>query len=122
MPGNNKPKLRTLVYKDTVLNLIVPDKPRLNLIGGGKKLPGEDWLSELPEGSQFLVKAIKPIGGQMPSAFMLQFGEVVRVIKKARIIKMTQGGQSAEMPVDPKAFCETFELFETTEETDDLAE
>lgn len=112
-------KLVPLVKKDVSLNLITPDKPRLALIGGSKKAPGDDWLSELPEGSQFLVKAIKPIGQTMPSSFMLQFGEVVKVIKRARVIRMTQGGQSAEMPVDPKAFCETFELFETTEDISD---
>ena len=115
-------KLIPLHNKDSILNLIVPDKPKLSMISGGKKPPGEDWLSELPCGSQFLVRAIKPIGQQMPSVFLLQMGEVLTIGKRARHIRMFQNEQSADMWVDPKGFCETFELYESTELLDEPVE
>lgn len=98
------------------MNLVTPTKPHLVSFDGGRKFPGQDWLSELPEGTQFYVKAIKPINNQMPSSFLCQMGEVVKIVGPIRIIRMRQGDQVAEMPVDPKGFCETFECKHTTNE------
>ena len=108
-------KLIPLHDEDIDLSLLVPETNKFTVYNGGRKPPGDDWLSEMPAGAEFFVKAIKPVGQQMPSSFMVQYGRVISIIGPVRIIEMVQGEQRAQMPVDPKGFCETFALYHSPE-------
>jgi hypothetical protein len=86
-------------------NLLVPDyiptKPA--------PTDSNDWLSGLPEGSEFLCK-VAPITQQAQSMpnYILHMGTVIKHVGAARYIDIN-GDQKH---VDPKVFCTAFSLFE----------
>ena len=120
-------KLRVKLEKETDLSNIIPMKQALVGIDGGLIPPGSDWLSPLPEGTEFFCKMVlqnappTSLGGQgqaQPPRFVLHLGMVRKCIGKARIVSLSANGQSQDFPVDPKEFCKAFEKFEIINDDD----
>jgi len=84
--------------------LLVPWKPRL--ITGGKGGAGHNWLSEIREGSIFLVRP-KSSGGFALGQFHLlhKLDNAVHLMDN-----LTSGGGETHIWVDPIAFCSQFNL------------
>ncbi len=102
--------------EDTLSN-IVPINRSLVGMDGGILPPGTDWLSPLPEGTEFLCKMTQeytqvPPGQAQVPRFVLQIGTVLKRLDKARWIRLSDGNkQVQEFFVDPKAFCKVFEKY-----------
>src|SRR5712675_910078 len=106
-----------LEKEEETLTNIVPINRSLIGMDGGILPPGTDWLSPLPEGTEFLCKMLDIPGAQPPGSpqiprFVLQIGTVLKHLEKARWIRLSDGkAQVQEFFVDPKAFCKVFEKY-----------
>jgi hypothetical protein len=107
------------------LTNVIPIKRSLVGLDGGIIPPGTDWLSELPEGTEFLCKMAEGLAQQPPGQaqmprFVLQIGTVLKHLERARYVRLSDGNQQVQsIFVDPKAFCKVFEKFAVINNDDD---
>lgn len=100
---------------DDETKLIVPHKPPLQLLTGGKLPPGSDWLSQLAQGTTFLSQNRGRVNG------VLDMWTIWNKTSSSVLLR-TELNQTIFAWVIPKEFCAQNILHEILEQgTDDDA-
>jgi hypothetical protein len=94
---------------------VIPLKPKLSVITGGRGGSGHDWLSPLRRYSIFLAK-------EQRSEIDLFEYHVLFIGENSRLLQLVQDGKDTKHWVDPIEFCKRFTCHEIMYEGEESSE